>query len=483
MLVSGSSPEAPMPQYQRRQAPPPQIATGQARPEPAQSVQPHGPLPAPDAGSETPHLALAAAALPNQVVASPRERHIVGFGGWHYRQDADGTIRCLGKDGDRVVWTAKPGEKFWDAANNEIVAQCGPLVAEQEEPEAAAEQVADDLVDSTEDWSWMDWLPDLGDVVEDGTALASAVTDRVVEEVDEWIDWFWGETVEAADAEEVELPAEEVPDPAPPVSSGIPTVAYTGFHQNKRYAKDHHELGPDEVATEADLLFHPSWTSCLKASGATLRTTGAELMGAPYDRNHLQLFLQGDVHRDKGAGQVMKSNEELGAERAARIAENVSAASAVLDRELAAGHGIVVGVCYTSKKGSGRHSNPDMLTDHWVIVVGKESGGYVFFDVGTGREGGPLAPDAAHGGVLTDGKYTLTMVRLNATEDAESLAQARGSNQRAAHDAVVARFERGQSVDQVWEALADRAEFGFAARQVFTRKELQALRAEHAPAG
>jgi hypothetical protein len=159
--------------------------------------------------------------------------------------------------------------------------------------------------------------------------------------------------------------------------------------------------------------FRPGATSCFKAARAMAHTAGVEVLG-PFDRIQVG-------RREDRQGHLTVVDTEKAAE-----------ARTYLDTELTHGRPVVVGVSHTRT-----HYNVDGLTDHFVIVTssGVDEEGhpyYTFHDPGTanvsrGQDSAPhnrftvdedtgmlYRPGKRARGYITDRRYEVSMVRLNA---------------------------------------------------------------------
>jgi|GEM_PF-3860795 len=193
-------------------------------------------------------------------------------------------------------------------------------------------------------------------------------------------------------------------------------------HNNKSYDV------PQDIQELPALKFIPGGASCLRASKAMAKPTGATPVGGSgVVDSHFQTVFDSDQEVERSAegevvkynhgtheGRVTKESDELGDGRVKQIGANVQLSAAYLDAELEAGRAVVVGVTYTARNG-----NSDKTTDHWITVTGRKSGAYVFLDPAfeSGEAKGTFTIDDAQGGVMEahiNGRvYTLAQVQLN----------------------------------------------------------------------
>lgn len=135
----------------------------------------------------------------------------------------------------------------------------------------------------------------------------------------------------------------------------------------------------------------------------------------------LRVALREDVER--GDGSVVADREQL------------ARAIAYIDRELEAGRPVIAGVSHAP----GGFGNRDGITDHWVVIVGRSGGDYLFHDPGTShaclgrgrfaaaeaRDGNLTRAGAIASGPVVDRHFELTIVLRNESRRLRNESQAR----------------------------------------------------------
>ena len=185
---------------------------------------------------------------------------------------------------------------------------------------------------------------------------------------------------------------------------------------------------PQDILDLPALKYIPGSASCLRASKAMAKPTGATPEGgSSVASSHFQTVFDSDQEVERNAegevvkynygkdeGRVTKESDALGDGRVKQIGANVTLSAAYLDAELEAGRAVVVGVTYTARNG-----NSDKTTDHWITVNGRKGGAYVFLDPAfeSGEAKGTFTIDDGQGGVMEahiNGRvYTMSQVQLN----------------------------------------------------------------------
>ncbi len=214
-----------------------------------------------------------------------------------------------------------------------------------------------------------------------------------------------------------------------PVAERGDTITYYDGGEQKT------ERVPDDVLGMDPVKFIPGGASCLRTAKAMAAEGGAApLSGSGVQDSHFQTLFTSDedamvdangapitFNRGRNAGREVKTNGELGEQRADQITQATGLSAAYIDAELEAGRPVVVGASYTDRNG-----NRDQTTDHWMTIYGRQGDTYLYydpaFDGGAGE--GAFQADPSQGGVMEGQNSGRTYAMANVALNNQSADQA-----------------------------------------------------------